>query len=158
MKGSKKRGAGETIFHNGSCTLSHPWTRHVFASMSYSWVIHSLWVIPSIWVIILCRLVFFRSSMTSRLGINSLYLWSSFIQCFQVKSFVMPICSRDVSRVNHMQSCLPSKSTISMSIVLSLSYFFTPSICVSFMSMMGDTSIPYFYRYLSIDANTLFGK
>lgn len=60
--------------------------------------------------------------------------------------------------VSHLQSCLPFKLAIPMSIVLYLSYLFTPSTCVYFVSMMGATSLPSFDGSLPVGANTLSKK
>ena len=96
--------------------------------------------------------------MMSGMGINSLSLWYSLIQCYQFKSFSMPICSSDVSL------CWPSvvlftyKSAIPMLVVLSLSCFFTPSTYVCFVSMMTNRKFPSFNGPLPINANTLSGN
>lgn len=101
MKGRKKReGGGANLvlsLASGNGSLCHPWTLHLFSSMYYNWVIDFLWA-TTIHV----------SHCTLPTGYSSNHPWQVFwlashyvewlssSQCYQVKLFVIPICSREV--------------------------------------------------------------
>ena len=153
MKASKNEAREGAIFENGNYTLAHPRTWNLFESMYYSWVIHCLWVILLHESLYSVDWLLFQSSMVSGLGIGSLYLWSSLSQCFQFKSFVIPICSRDVS-LCHPFGILFTFWVGHPCVSCAQFIFFTPSTYVHFTFMMGDTSLPSLDIYLPIASNT----
>jgi hypothetical protein len=73
-------------------------------------------------------------------------------QCFQVTCHASQ-CSREVSPQTNHSAVLPS--FILVSVHTHLIYHLTSLSCVSFMSMMGDTSWPSFDESVPVDFNTL---
>ena len=88
----------------------------------------------------------FWSSMVSVFIIITLYSWFWSSQCFQFKSFFMPICSRYVSL--HHPSAFLLTFWVGHPIVVNLFYLFTLSTNVSFM-LIYDGCINYLLQYIS---------
>jgi hypothetical protein len=146
--GEKLKEVGQVFGkHHGSCLLS-PLNMAPVCVSSYSWVI------------------FLSLSHTNPMSPHTPFspeecpsdrrtmFWSisQSSQCFQV-IFHASQCSREVSPQTNHSAVLPS--FILMSVHTHLIYHLTSLSCVSFMSMMGDTSWPSFDESVPVDFNTL---
>jgi hypothetical protein len=96
----------------------------------------------------------FPTRRVPQLSSHYVLVYISSSQCFQVICHASQ-CSREVSsQINH-SAVLPT--FILVSVCAHLIYYLTSLSCVSFVSMMGDTSWPSFDESVPVDFNTLSG-
>jgi hypothetical protein len=144
--GEKLKEVGQ-VFWNPLWQLLSPLNMAPVCVSSYSWVIClSLSHTNS-----MCHYTFSFQSKSALIFIT-LCSWYSSSQCFQVICHASS-CSREVSlQTIHLQYY---QFPFPVSVHTHLIHHLTSLSCVSFMSMMGDTSRPSFDESFPVDFNTL---